>query len=125
MEGEGNARKAHGDAVQAFGPQSALASGVALPLANCLIGLGNLQEASQLLANINVKAASQLAGDPDWGAGVTLAQAEIAARQGAYNEAQRYLEAVRPVFSPPDAEAYQRRKMDELTDMSSSRLRAN
>ena len=124
-EGERNARKAHDDAEQGFGPQSALASGIALPLANCLIGLGKLQEASQLLANLNIKAASQLTGDPDWGAGVTLALAEIAIRQGAYLQAQQYLQSVRPVFSRPDAEAYQRRKMDELSEMTTSRLRAN
>ncbi len=125
QEGELNARKAHDDAVQAFGAQSALASGIALPQANCLIGLGKLQEASQLLANLNIKAASQLTGDPDWGAGVTLAEAEIAVRQGAYTRAQQYLDTVRPVFSRPDAEAYQRRKMDELSDLTSSRLRVN
>jgi eukaryotic-like serine/threonine-protein kinase len=125
VEGERNARTAHDDAVQAFGPQSGLASGIALPLANCLIGLGKLQEASQLLANVNIKAASQLTGDPDWGAGVTLAQAEIAVRQADYAQAEKYLASVHPIFSRPDAEAYQRRKMDELSEMTSSRLRTN
>ena len=125
QEGELNARNAHDDAVQAFGPQSALASGIALPLANCLIGLGKLQDASQLLASLNIKAASQLTGDPDWGAGVTLAQAEIAVRQGAYTQAQQSLDNVRPVFSRPNAEAYQRQKMEELSQITSNHLRAN
>ena len=48
-EGEANARKAHDAAAKAFGPQSALAQGTALSLANCLIGRGKLQEASQYL----------------------------------------------------------------------------
>jgi len=124
-EGEANARRAHDAAVQAFGPQSGLAGGTALPLANCLIGLGKLPEASQYLSNLDIKAISQLTGDPDWGAGVTLAQAEIAFRQGNYAAAQKYLESVRAVFSRPDAEAYQKRKMDELSDNISNRPRAN
>ena len=78
QEGEANARKAHDAAAKAFGPQSALAQGTALSLANCLIGLGKLQEASQLLQGLDAKAVAQLTGDPDWGAGVTLANAEIA-----------------------------------------------
>ena len=115
VEGERNARQAHEAALKAFGANSALADGIALPLANCLIGLGKMQDASKLLDGIDSKLVVQLTGDPDWGAGVTLAQAEIAVRQGRYVEAGKYLESVRPVFSRPDAEAYQRRKMDELS----------
>jgi hypothetical protein len=65
---------------------------------------------------------AQLTGDPDWGAGVTLANAEIALRQGNYALAKQYLDAVRPVFSRPDAEAYQTRKMDDLSQEVSSHL---
>ena len=112
--GELNARKAHDAATKAFGPQSALGGGTALPLANCLIDLGKLQEASNYLANIDTKAVTQLTGDPDWGANVTLAEAEISARRGDYGQAQKFIDSVRPVFSRPDAEAYQKQKMDEL-----------
>jgi len=124
-EGLANARKAHAAAVQAFGPQAGLAGGTSLPLANCLIGLGQLQEASQYLSNLDTKAIAQLTGDPDWGAGVTLAQAEIAYRTGDYAQARKFLDLVQPVFSRPDAEAYQKRKMDELSEMTTSHLRAN
>ncbi len=117
QEGEANARKAHDAAVQAFGPQSALAGGIALPLANCLIALGRLQEASQYLQNLDIKAIAQLTGDPDWGAGVTLAQAEISVRQKEYAQAEKYLVSVQPIFSRPDAEAYQKKKMFELAAM--------
>jgi hypothetical protein len=76
-----------------------------------------LDEASRLLEGINAKATAQLTGDPDWGAGITLAQAEIAVRQHQYDRAQKYIETVRPVFSRPDAEAYQKDKMNELSAM--------
>ena len=122
-EGAQNARKAHDNAVQAFGAQSALASGTALPLANCLIAQGKLEEASQYLKNIDPKAVAQLSGDPDWGAGITLAQAEIALRQGNYTEARKDLDQVRPVFTRPDAEAYQRQKLDELSQAAEKHAR--
>ena len=115
VDGERNARQALDGAVKAFGARSALAQGTSLPLANCLIGLGKLQEASNLLDGINSNLVVQLTGDPDWGAGVTLAQAEIAIHQGRVREATKYLDSVRPVFSRPDAEAYQRHKMEELS----------
>ena len=114
-DGERNALQAHEAALKAFGANSALAYGIALPLANCLIGLGKMQEASKLLDGIDSKLVVQLTGDPDWGAGVALAQAEIAVRQGRYREAAKYLDSVRPVFSRPDAETYQKHKMDELS----------
>jgi serine/threonine protein kinase len=114
VDGERNSRQALEAAVKAFGARSALAEGISLPLANCLVGQGRLQEAAGLLKGIDSKVVVQLTGDPDWGAGVTLAQAEIALRQGRYPEAAKYLDSVRPVFSRPDAEAYQRHKMDQL-----------
>jgi hypothetical protein len=121
-EGEANARKAHEAAVKAFGEQSALASGTALPLANCLIGEGKLEAASDYLKNIDAKAVAQLSGDPDWGAGITLANAEIALRQGHYGEAKQDLQAVQPVFSRPDAEAYQKQKMEQLLQSANQHL---
>ena len=122
VEGEANARRAHDAATKAFGPQSALAQGTALSLANCLIGLGKLQEASQYLQGLDAKAVVQLTGDPDWGAGVTLANAEIALKQGSYALAKKDLDTVRPVYSRPDAEAYQKQKMDELSQEVSNHL---
>ena len=124
-EGELNARKAHDSAIKAFGPQSPLAQGTSLPLANCLIGLGKLDEASKYLKDIDTQAVVQLAGDPDWGAGVSLAQAEIAARQGDFVQAQKLVESVRAVFSRSDAEAYQKHKMDEISELTSKHRSAN
>ena len=124
-EGELNAHKANSAASKAFGSRSALAQGTALPLANCLIGLGKLREASNYLKDIDAKAVAQLAGDPDWGAGVTLSQAEIAARQGDYSQAQKLLESVRAIFSRPDAETYQKRKLDEINELIKIHLAEN
>lgn len=122
-EGEANARKAHDDSLKAFGASAGLTEGTALPLANCLIGLGKLQEASKLLGEIDPKVVAQLTGDPDWGANVSLAQAEISLAQGDYAQAQKCIEAARPAFSRPDAEAYQKRKLDSLSATIKSHLR--
>lgn len=113
-EGLKNARKAHDDSLKAFGPAAGLTEGSALSLADCLIAVGKLNEASQYLDTIDPKTVSQLTGDPDWGANVTLSRAEIAARQGNLKQAREYLDAVRPVFSRPDAEAYQKRRLDQI-----------
>ncbi len=83
-------------------------------MASCLIGLGKLDEASALLRQIDVPTVAQLAGDPDWGAGVTLAQAEIAYRRGNYDAARAYVQTVTPVFSRKDAEPYQKRALESL-----------
>jgi transposase-like protein len=58
---------------------------------------------------------SQLAGDSDWGAGVTLLQAEIAFRRGDYANARKCIEAVNPIFTRPNAEAYQKHTMQVLS----------
>ncbi len=116
VEGELNARKAYGAALKAFGPHAGLTEGSSLTLADCLIGLGELPEASALLDRIvNLKAVEQLTGDPDWRAGVNLARAEIALRRGEYTAAEKYLRLARPAFSRPDAEEYQKRKLASLT----------
>ena len=124
-EGESNARKAYLASVKAFGPRAGLSGGTSMTLANCLIGLGKLQDASKLLGDVDVKAVAQLTGDADAGAGVTLAQAEIALRQGHYSQARKFIDAVRPVFDRPDAEAYQKRKMDELSAAIDARMRSD
>jgi hypothetical protein len=113
-EGEANARKAWDDSMSAFGPQAGLTGGAASTLAACLIGLNRLDEASRLLSDINVAAVAQLAGDPNWGAGVTLLQAEIAYRKKDYVAARKDVDAIKPVFTRPDAEPYQRRTLDAL-----------
>ena len=58
---------------------------------------------------------AQLAGDPDWGAGVKLLHAEIAYRRGDYETAKTDVQAVTPVFTRKDAEAYQRDALESLT----------
>jgi serine/threonine protein kinase len=114
-EGELNARTAHDSSIKAFGVQAGLTGGTALTLANCLIAQGKLQEASKLLGQIDSKVVAQLTGDPDWEASVNLAQAEIALRQGNYSQAKKLIESARPAFSRPDAEAYQKNKLDTLS----------
>jgi len=114
-EGELNSRKAHEASIKAFGPHAGLTGGVASTLAACLIGVGKLDEASRLLDEIDVPAVTQLAGDPDWGAGVKLLQAEIAYRRGDLSTAKTYVQAVTPVFTRKDAEAYQKHALESLT----------
>ncbi len=113
-EGESNARQAYAASVKAFGPSAGLTGGAAYPLASCLIFLGKLDEASTLLRQIDVPPVAQLTGDPDWGAGVTLAQAEIAYRRGNYDAARGYVQTVTPVFTRKDAEPYQKRALESL-----------
>lgn len=113
--GESDARKAYEASAKAFGPRAGLTGGVASTLGACLIGLGKLDEATRLLAQIDVPAVAQLAGDTDWGAGVTLLQAEIAYRRGDYQVAMKDLQAVTPVFTRKDAEAYQKRALESLS----------
>jgi DNA-binding winged helix-turn-helix (wHTH) protein/serine/threonine protein kinase len=113
-EGQSNARKAFEASAKAFGPRAGLTGGAAYTLASCLIGLGKLDEASALLQQIDVPAVAQLSGDPDWGAGVTLAQAEIAYRSGNYVAARNYVQTVTPVFTRKDAEPFQKRALESL-----------
>ena len=113
-QGESNARQAYQASTKAFGPRAGLTGGAASTLADCLIGLGKLDEASKLLDQIDLPAVAQLAGDPDWGAGVALAQAEIAYRRGNYEAARGYLQTVTPVFTRKDAEPYQKRALESL-----------
>ena len=58
---------------------------------------------------------TQLAGDPDWGAGVTLMQAQIAFKNKNYATARKDVQTVMPVFSRPNAEAYQKHAVESLT----------
>jgi DNA-binding winged helix-turn-helix (wHTH) protein/serine/threonine protein kinase len=113
-EGESNARQGYEASVKAFGPRAGLTGGAAYSLASCLIGLGKLDEANALLQQIDVPAVAQLAGDPDWGAGVTLAEAEIAYRRHDFSTAKAQVQTVTPVFTRNDAEPYQKHALETL-----------
>ena len=113
-EGEANARQAYAASVKAFGPTAGLTGGAAYPLASCLILQGKLEEASPLLAQINVPAVAQLTGDQDWGANVALAQADIAYRRGNFDAAHGLLQTATPAFTRKDAEPYQKRALETL-----------
>lgn len=65
-------------------------------------------------ASPSILAVAQLAGDADWGAGVTLLQAQIAFRQKDYATAPKDLQIVVPVFTRKDAEAYQKHAVELL-----------
>ncbi len=123
--GEQSARKAYDYSVRAFGAKNALTEAALLPLANCLIGLGKLQEASKDLDQIDAQTVVPLTGNPNWGAGITLAKAEIAVRERHYAKARMAIDAVRPIFSQPDADAYQRHKMESLSAEVSRHLPSN
>jgi hypothetical protein len=67
-----------------------------------------------LLQQIDVPAVAQLAGDRDWGAGVTLEEAEIAYRRHDFGTANAQVETVTPVFTRNDAEPYQKHALETL-----------
>jgi hypothetical protein len=113
-EGESNARKAYESSVKAFEARAGLSGATAYTLASCLIGLNKLDEAAALLQQIDAPTVAQLTGDPNWGADVTLAQAEVAYRRGNYDTARGYIQTVTPVFTRKDAEAYQKRQFESL-----------
>ncbi len=113
-EGEANARQSYEESVKAFGPRAGLTGGAAYSLATCLIGLDKLDEAATLLQQIDSPAVAQLAGDSNWGAGVTLSQAEIAFRRHQYDAANAGLQTITPVFNRTDADPYQKRAFDSL-----------
>lgn len=113
-EGVSNARNAYETSTKAFGPRAGLTGATAYTLASCLISLGKLEEPSKLLPQIDVPAVAQLTGDPDWGADVTLAQAEIAYRRGNNDTARGYVQSLGPVFTRKTAEPYQQRAFESL-----------
>lgn len=114
-EGEGNARQAYNASSKTFGARAGLTGGTAYTLASCLIDSGKLDEASALLQDIDIPVVAQLAGVPDWGADVTLAQAEIALRRGDLAAARKAVESAAPTFARPGAEAYQKQKVAALS----------
>jgi eukaryotic-like serine/threonine-protein kinase len=114
-EGAAASRKAFDASNKAFGPRAGLTGGVASTLSTCLIGLGQLDEASRLLQQIDIPAVAQLAGDADWGAGVKLLQAQIAYRRKEYERARSYVHEVTPIFTRPNAEQFQQQALRSLT----------
>jgi hypothetical protein len=121
-DGESNARKAHESSAKAFGLRAALTEAAADTLATCLIGLGKLDQAGTLLQQIDVSAVAQLTGDPNWGAGVSLEQAEIAYRRHDYDAARGYIQTITPIFTRKDAEPYQKRTFETLKAALDRRL---
>jgi hypothetical protein len=95
-------RQAH----KAF-PGSALEGGVAYAWGACLIADGQVEAGAARLAGIDRTAVAQLVGDPDWGANLDLANAQIAFARGDRQAARRALDAAAPAFAKPTAEAYQ------------------
>jgi hypothetical protein len=114
-EGAANARKATDDSQKAFGERAGLTDGARFGLADCLISLGKLDEASALLQKVDAKAVTQLSGDPNWSANLDLALGEIAFRRGDFAAARKYVQSATPVFTRPDAEPYQKRALEILS----------
>jgi len=113
-DGEANARQSYAASAKAFGPRAGLTGGAAYSLATCLIGLNKLDEAAALLPQIDAQAVAQLSGDPDWGAGISLSEAEIAYRRHDYDAARNDLQTAAPVFTRRDAEPYQKHAFESL-----------
>lgn len=114
-EGTASSRKAYDASSKAFGPRAGLTGGTASTLATCLIGLGQMDEAAKLPDEIDIQTVAQLAGDPDWGAGVKLLQGQIAFARGNYELARTYMREVSPVFTRQNAEAYEQREFKSLS----------
>lgn len=113
-EGLQNAESAYDDALAAFGPAAALTQAVAYTRAACLIAGDRVDAAATLLEGVDPKNVAALAGDPNWGANLDLAKAQIAFARRDYPAARKYLAAAKPGFSVPKAEAYQVRAVSVL-----------
>ena len=105
--------EARANAHAAF-PGSALENAVDFTYANCLIRAGRFDEAERRLGGIKPQAVAQLAGDPDWGANLEIAKAEIALAKGDRAGARTRLAAAGPAMRKPAAEAYQVRLYRQL-----------
>lgn len=113
-EGLANAEAAYNDALAAFGPAAALTQAVAYTWAACLIMENRMDAAAARLEGIDPKNVAALAGDPHWGANLDLAKAQIAFARRDYPAARQHLNAAKPGFSVPNAEAYQVRAVSTL-----------
>lgn len=120
-----NARKAFQDSKKAFGARAGITGGCSYSLAMCLIGTNKLEEASDLLQNIDIEAVTQLSGDSSVSASVALAQGEIAAKRGDYTLADRYLQKAAPVFDRPDANIVDSQSLQKLRNAIALHLSAS
>lgn len=112
--GESNARKAYEESVKAFGAKAGLTQGAAYTWGFCAYQQGKIDEASKLIAEIDIPLVSQLAADANWGANVWLLQAEIAASRSDMDGARTLLAKAKTAYARPDAEPYQRNAFKEL-----------
>ena len=119
--GEGHAREAV-KAIDVPGGNPGFTGAIKEVLASCLIphipehpaNLGRLNEAERLLAGIDVAVVSGSLGDAKWGANVDLDRAQIAFYHAQYALSAKYLDAARPGFSSPEADAYQKKAVAAL-----------
>lgn len=113
-EGEANARKAFQESSKTFGPRSGLTGGAAYTLAFCLSKRNGLEEAASLLANIDVAATAERAGDTSVAADIVLLQGEVAARRGDFAEAKRFADRAAAALDGPAASAADRKELHVL-----------
>ena len=91
-----------------------LTQAVAYTWATCLILGDRIDAAAARLEGIDPKNVAALAGDPNSGANLDLAKAQIAFARRDDTAARKHLEAAKPGFSVPKAEAYQVRAVSTL-----------
>ncbi|MBY8828906.1 protein kinase domain-containing protein [Hephaestia mangrovi] len=113
--GVADARKAYRASLEAFGAKAALTQGVATSLAQCLIEAGQDAAAAPLIAHVDRKAVAELASDPNWGANIDLAEAEIAVHAGRWTDAAGSLRAATLAYASPQADFFQHRKFEKLS----------
>lgn len=114
QEGLENAESAYRESLAAFGPAAALTQAVAYTRAACLIAGNRMDAAAKLLDEVKPDNVAALAGDPNWGANLDLARAQIAFARRDYAAARKHLDAAKPGFSVPRAETYQVRAVSLL-----------
>ncbi|HEY2662217.1 MAG TPA: winged helix-turn-helix domain-containing protein [Caulobacteraceae bacterium] len=113
-QGLGDAEQAYRTAKAGFGDKAALTQAAGFSWASCLVAVGRLQQAEVLLKPIDAGSVAQLAGDPDWGANLALARAQIAFNRKNYVAARKELPAAAPLAGAK-ADPYQRKALADLT----------
>lgn len=112
-QGLADLAKARSAAHAAF-PGSGLEDAIDYAWGACLIADGRIDEAARKLEGIDTARVAQLAGDPDWGANVDLAHAQIAFARHDAVAARAALDKAAPAFAKPAAEPYQVRAYKRL-----------
>lgn len=92
---------------QAAFPGSGLESGADFTLAECLIMARRFGDAERQLAGVKPDAVAQLTGDPDWGANLDIARAQISLSRGDRSKARADLAAAADAMRKPTAESYE------------------